>query len=205
MVRVLWILVLCAFVIPVARAAGPETPAPSLLPQQECGPEQAAPCPQQTGTARQGPLAPGERAEPFVLTGPDGRPVSFSPGEEGRPALVLFWSLFCPPCREEMPFFSALARRYAPKGLRVVSINVDGPDMARAVARYADQEALPFPVAMDEKAGTEFVFAKAYGVTGTPALFLVAPDGTVRWSHQGRVDPGALEAEVRDLLGVGSR
>ncbi len=206
MVRILCALVAFVLVVSEARAAGPEGPAPSLLPQEECAPGQEAPCPQGGGMSSPGgPLAPGARAEPFVLSGPGGEPVIFSPGESGKPALVLFWSLFCPPCREEMPYFAALARRYGPRGLEVISINVDGPDMARAVERYAARENLPFPVGMDEKEGRDFVFAKAYGVTGTPALFLVAPDGTVKWSHEGRVDPGALEAEIQDLLGASAR
>ncbi len=206
MVRVLFALVACVLVVSGARAAGAENPAPSLLPQEECAPGQEVPCPQGSGVPSQGgPLAPGARAEPFALSGPGGEPVIFSPGEGGKPALVLFWSLFCPPCREEMPYFAALARRYSPRGLEVVSVNVDGPELARAVERYAAQEELPFPVAMDEREGQDFVFARAYGVTGTPALFLVDPDGTIRWSHQGRVEPGALEAEIRALLGTPGR
>ena len=199
------ILVACAFVLvaprPGARAS--QAPGVGLLPEADCGPGQVEPCPPADDQGRPpegGLLSPGTPAEPFVLSDPEGRPVLFTPGEGGGPVLLVFWSMFCPPCQEEMPFLAGLARRLGPRGLRVVSVNVDGSGMARAVATYAKRQKLPFPVAMDEKADGQFVFARAYGVTGTPSLFLVGPDGRVRWNHEGRTDPGMLQAEIEELL-----
>ncbi len=198
------ILVACIFLLaapwPGARAS--QGPGIRLLPEAECGPGQAEPCPPaDPGQAGgDGLLAPGTPAEPFVLSDPLGQPVLFTPGEGGRPVLLVFWSMFCPPCQEEMPFLAGLSRKLGPRGLRVISINVDGTGMARAVATYARQQKLPFPVAMDEKSDGQFVFARAYGVTGTPTLFLVGPDGRIRWNHEGRTDPGMLQAEIEELL-----
>ncbi len=198
-------LVACGLILlapgPAARAF--ETQGPPLLPEADCGPGQAEPCPPagDPGAPPEGGLlAPGTPAEPFVLSDPEGRPVLFTPGEGGGPVLIVFWSIFCPPCQEEMPLLAGLARKLEPRGLRVISVNLDGPAMARAVGTYARQQRLPFPVAMDEKADGRFVFATAYGVTGTPSLFLVGPDGTIRWNHEGRTDPGMLQAEIEELL-----
>ena len=188
-----------------ARALALDGPAGSLLPAGECG-DGAAPCP----SPDQGGLGPagspenllpaGSKAPPFSLSDPDGKPVVFQPGKGGEPALLIFWSLFCPPCQEEMPLFADLALRHPPPALNAIAVNLDGDNLARAVAQYARQQRLPFPMAMDEKRGERFVTAGLYGVTGTPSLVLIDRDGVVVWSHEGRVDPLELESAVLEGL-----
>lgn len=177
----------------------------SLLPSEECG-QGAEPCPSPdvqgaAGAASADKLLPaGSKAPPFELPDPEGSPVVFLAGKGGEPALLVFWSLFCPPCREEMPLFADLAVRYPRPALRVIAMNLDGDSLARAVAQYARLQGLPFPVAMDEKRGERFVAAGAYGVTATPSLVLIRSDGAVVWSHEGRVDPLELESAVTEGL-----
>jgi len=205
-VRPLWIgfgLGLLVWGAPPARTLGQEFPtppsAPQLLPQGECGDGEPAPCPQ--GQGERAPLAPGAPAEPFLLTDPGGNPVIFSPGEPGSPpTLLVFWSMFCPPCQDEMPYLTSLGKR---TGIQVITVNLDGTRMARAVANYARLNRIEVPVALDEKIRGEFATAAAYGVTGTPGLFLIDATGVVRWSHQGRVAPEVLEEEIRRLTAGG--
>lgn len=180
---------------------GPVSAAGSLLPSDECG-EGAEPCPSSdAAVAGAEKLLPaGAKAPAFELSDPEGSPVSLRPGAGGEPALLVFWSLFCPPCREEMPYFADLSVRYPPPGLRLIAVNLDGDSLARAVAQYAKQARLPFPVAMDEKRNGRFAAAGAYGVSGTPALVLIGADGRVVWSHEGRVDPLELESAVTEGL-----
>ena len=172
---------------------------PDLLPSGGCGEGTPAPCPQ--GQGERGPLAPGAPAEPVLLSDPGGNPVIFSPGDPGsRPTLLVFWSMFCPPCQDEMPYLAGLGKK---TGIQVITVNLDGTRMARAVANYARLNRIEVPVAMDEKAQGEFATAAAYGVTGTPGLFLIDAAGVVRWSHQGRVAPEVLEEEIRRLTAGG--
>jgi thiol-disulfide isomerase/thioredoxin len=174
---------------------------PGLLPADECG-EGAEPCPSPdaSATGAEKLLSAGAKAPAFELSDPEGNPVSFRGEKSGEPALLVFWSLFCPPCREEMPYFADLAVRYPPPGLRVIAVNLDGDSLARAVSQYARLQDLPFPVAMDEKRNGRFAAAGAYGVSGTPALVLIGADGRVVWSHEGRVDPLELESAVTEGL-----
>ncbi|GAB4252100.1 TlpA family protein disulfide reductase [Deferrisoma sp.] len=193
-----WLVFAAALTVPVCHLANAQemqgVPAASgLLDNEECGGQGEAPCPQET--AARPLLGPGDRAEPFVLADPAGEPVAFRPGE-GGPVLLVFWSMFCPPCQEEMPYFADLDGK---KGLRVITVNLDGQRMARAVENYARLNRIGAPIALDEKVQGTFVTAGAYGVTGTPAVFLVDASGTVRWSHQGKVVHEELEAEIGKL------
>jgi thiol-disulfide isomerase/thioredoxin len=190
-----------------------ETPLP-LLDSQDCGPEGAAPCPtvgeeegsggqatltQEAATA--GLLPVGAPARPLALGDPQVNPVSFDASRGDNPALLIFWSLFCEPCKEELPFMDQLGREYAGKGLEVFTVNIDGENMARAAAQYWQMNRFWLPVAMDRKTGKKFEAADAYGVTGTPSLFLIGRDGTVQWNHAGRLDPEVFRAELDRLFG----
>jgi thiol-disulfide isomerase/thioredoxin len=174
---------------------------PGLLPSDECG-EGAAPCPSPDAAAAGAEKLPpaGAKAPGFELSDPEGNPVVFRAGQGGEPALLIFWSLFCPPCREEMPLFADLAVRYPPPALRVIAVNLDGDTLARAVTQYSRLQGLPFPVAMDQKQNGRFAAAGAYGISGTPALVLIGADGKVVWSHEGRVDPLELESAITEGL-----
>src|SRR5512134_132082 len=76
-------------------------------------------------------VKPGEKAPRFTLNDLDGKPVALHPGD-GKPVLVVFWSAFCPLCRELTPSISGIARRYA-GSIRVVSVNLDGKRFRNAV------------------------------------------------------------------------
>ena len=58
----------------------------------------------------------------------------------GKALVVTFWATWCEPCRDEYPMLNELAKQYAPKGLRVVGVNLDDDGdlilMRRFLARY---------------------------------------------------------------------
>lgn len=183
---------------PQDQACGPASPAPCPTPgQADANP--AAPVPK-PGAAAAKAVGVGGPAKPFKLTDLDGATVSFDPKGLTRPTLVIFWSLFCAPCKEEFPLYGELAERYAPQGLDVVTVNVDGAGLAKTARSFLKQQGVSVRVLMDRKEGKRFYAADAYGVTGTPSLFLVDKGGTVRWKHAGRVAQEELEAAVRKSL-----
>ena len=48
--------------------------------------------------------------------------------QKGKVVLVDFWATWCGPCREKFPHTLALAKKYGPEGLTVVSVCMDSPD-----------------------------------------------------------------------------
>lgn len=67
----------------------------------------------------------------------------------GKVLVLDFWATYCPPCREEIPELIELQRRYGPKGLHIVGLNVGGPDdrplVPQFVRDYRIQYALGYP------------------------------------------------------------
>src|SRR5450755_2317558 len=58
----------------------------------------------------------------------------------GKPLLITFWATWCEPCSDEFPMLNELVKQYAPQGLHVVGVNLDGDGdlilMRRFITRH---------------------------------------------------------------------
>jgi thiol-disulfide isomerase/thioredoxin len=120
----------------------------------------------------------------------------------GKPVLITFWATWCEPCRDEYPMLNELAKQYAPKGLRVVGVNLDGDGdlilMRRFIARYKPA----FPN-YRKKPGGESAFLEAVlpGWQGElPASFFYAKDGRQIGHLLGARNRDTYEAAIGSLL-----
>lgn len=135
-------------------------------------------------------VQPGERAPSFTLDRLDGRPFAFVSGD-GTPTLLVFWSAFCPLCRELTPELVALSKRHG-NSIRFLSVNLDGNRFRNAVRSFVEDHEIPFPVLLDDIRGDFFIASDPYGVSKTPTAVLVDSGGIVRGSY-------AAES-MRDLI-----
>ncbi len=117
----------------------------------------------------------GEVAPNFQLTKIDGLPVSVS-DLRGHPAVLIFWTAWCPVCKEEAPHFNELAAGYESKGVRVLGINIQDSE-ARTRAGIKDF-GIQYSVARDADAAV----AKLYKVTGTPTVIFLDRNGVVSYT-----------------------
>lgn len=92
--------------------------------------------------------------------------------------LVDAWASNCGPCKENFPHLIALHRKYAPKGLQVISLSLDDTSDARAVEEARKflraQKATFLNVLLDEDFGVGF---EKLDISAIPAVFLYGPDG----------------------------
>ncbi len=117
----------------------------------------------------------GEVAPDFQLTKIDGSPVSVS-DLRGHPAVLIFWTAWCPVCKEEASHFNELAAGYESKGVRVLGINIQDSE-ARTRAGIKDF-GIQYSVARDADASV----ARLYKVTGTPTVIFFDRQGIVRYT-----------------------
>lgn len=117
----------------------------------------------------------------------------------GRVVLVNTWATWCAPCRQEMPAFEALYRRYREQGLQVIAVNIDEGEADSEVERYVTAVGVSFPIWRDP----ENRFAKHFRVLGVPETFLIDRAGKIRRQWRGPMDPEAAEnlRSIRAALG----
>ncbi len=126
-------------------------------------------------------VQPGEKAPAFALDDLDGRPVAVNPGD-GKPSLIVFFSAFCPLCRELAPSVREIASRPDVK-IRVIGVNLDGKRFSKAVRSFVDECGFTFPVLLDDIRNDMFLASDPYGVEKTPTAVLVDGRGFVRGSY----------------------
>ncbi|MDT8450279.1 MAG: TlpA disulfide reductase family protein [Wenzhouxiangellaceae bacterium] len=115
---------------------------------------------------------PFPEVESFVLEDASGEQVELPESQEGV-GLYLFWASWCPYCRALMPHLQSIEDEFGDK-VTVYALNFrDQQDPSEYLAERGFDFRL-FPDA-DE-------VATQWGVHGTPGLFIVDPEGRVRFN-----------------------
>lgn len=135
--------------------------------------------------------AVGDTAPDFQLAGLNGEQLKLA-DLYGQPAVLIFWTAWCPVCREEAPHFNALAAKYEPQGVRVVGINIQ--DSAARTEGGVKDFGIRYRVVRDPDAGV----TRRYKVAGTPTIVFLDRNGVVRYF--GNELPGDYPARLAALL-----
>lgn len=110
----------------------------------------------------------------------------------GHPLVIDFWATWCGPCVRALPELGELSKRYAPRGVSVVGVSTEAPNVLREAI---DRLGITHPILVDKQ---ESVF-RSYSVMALPTLVLVDREGVVRAVEVGgNID--AIEAKLRELL-----
>ena len=86
----------------------------------------------------------------------DGRRVKFA-DHRGKILVLDFYATWCAPCRESIPRLMLLEQRYGPQGLRVVGLNVGGPDDHIKVADFSKELGIQYSLGFPDKALTDLL------------------------------------------------
>jgi peroxiredoxin len=146
-------------------------------------------------------LEVGSAAPDFSVKDTAGEAFRFGDVKGKRSLLLIFWSIFCEPCRFEMPAVQKMHDKYKADGLDVVSVVLDGEPLKESVVGFMKQENYTFRVLIDELDAQEmFKVADPYGVGGTPTLYLIDKTGKILLARSGRVKEEELEKAVQAAL-----
>lgn len=148
-------------------------------------------------------LGKGSPAPEFKIFDVNGQEYDFAEHRKGKPHLIVFFSIFCEPCREEMPIIEQVYHEYKDKDLEVLAISMDGPPFKGAIQNYVKSDGYSFRFLLDEIGEEDFKAAGPYRVPGTPVLYLIDPSGNIQASHLGRITAKDLKGMIDSMLPEG--
>lgn len=115
----------------------------------------------------------------------------------GKVMVVNFWAPWCPPCREEMPGFVDLQKKYGDKGLVFIGIALDEPF---PVQSFVDEIGVNYPVLIGGPEAGNLSTAAGNRLGGLPYTVVIDREGKAVGSFTGAVAEQKLEALIKPLL-----
>ncbi len=94
---------------------------------------------------------------------------------QGQAVLVNLWATWCPPCRAEMPAIEKMYQEFKEQGLVVLAVDMTYQDDPLAVAPFAKEYGLTFPILLEETGA----MAATYQLRSLPSSFFINRNGIV--------------------------
>lgn len=153
--------------------------------------------------AEMAPAPPGEasgdappRRPDFQLQDLDGQTHEAAEWD-GRLLVVNFWATWCPPCREEIPWFMDIQAALGGQGVQFLGIAIDEPF---EVARFLTETPLNYPTLVGGADAMEV--SREFGNTlgALPFTAIVDRDGRIVFTWRGALKRETLEQALTELL-----
>jgi thiol-disulfide isomerase/thioredoxin len=141
------------------------------------------------------------RRPDWSVTLPDGKKVSAA-DYDNKVLILDFWATWCPPCRQEIPGFIALQKKYADKGLVILGFSFDNEPLEHDV--FVKQQQLNYlSIFMKTPAGDAVVdqFQRLIGeISGIPTTLVIDRRGQIIYRHVGFGPPEEFEKVITPLF-----
>lgn len=140
-----------------------------------------------------GPLAPD-----FSLSDVSGQTVSL---EQYRGSVVLldFWATWCAPCRMTIPLLTKLHEQYKDKGLVILGVSVDDPQMIKDMdlLNYKKMSQIDYPLLrFNQKIMQDYFSDEQMAI---PTMFVIDRNGRIRDKIVG-FQPETLEKSLAAVV-----
>lgn len=194
---------IAAAVAPATPQPAPPSPAPTATPRTAATPQAVPPSPAPTpGPAGGRGIEVGQLAPDFavaLMQSVTNYPYTQSQTLHwadlaGKPAVLSFWTTWCPYCARQTPVLVEAHRRYGPQGIQFVGIDVkEEPSVVEA---YVRANGIPYPIGLDR----DGQIAAAYRVSGFPTTYFLDAGGRVAAKHVGQLSAEQVDGYLSALL-----
>jgi thiol-disulfide isomerase/thioredoxin len=111
----------------------------------------------------------------------------------GKPTVLVFWSLNCHSCKDEIPKIDKLYRKYKDKvNFYAVVVNTDNK---KEIKETKQRWGFKMPVLIGDMK-TMYRFR----IFGTPITYVITPDWKVYKKYIGKAPTRKIEKNIKDLL-----
>ena len=134
----------------------------------------------------------GDAAPDWSLKTPAGEQVQYYADSKDQVSVVLFWATWCPFCRALMPHIQIVADEFKGSPVRFYALDVweDSDPVA-----YMKEHGYTFSLLMSAEP-----VAAAYGVLGTPGLFVVDKAHAIQYLRVSGEDDLDVEIALRETI-----
>ena len=142
--------------------------------------------------SRSSAVEQGEPAPDFSLSTIDGDTVSLS-DFKCKVIILDFFASWCPPCREEIPDFVDLQKRYGSKGFTMIGVSLVSQKDSKS---FASRMGINYPVLVDNGK-----VSALYGpVRSIPTTFVIGRDFKIAKMYIGYRPKDVFEKDVAELV-----
>ena len=121
------------------------------------------------------PVKRSQAAVDFSLKDIKGRVYKLSDYKNKQAVVLVFWTTWCPFCRQELVSLNAMCPQLQKEGIEVLTINIQEPGYR--VESFAKEKGLSLKILLDFDAKV----AREYSVMGVPTFFLVNKQGNITY------------------------
>jgi thiol-disulfide isomerase/thioredoxin len=95
---------------------------------------------------------------------------------KGKVVILNFWATWCVPCKQEMPIFVDVSRKYRDRGVVVVAASLDDDTTRKYIPQFARSFKMDFPILVDAR----FENMQELGLgESIPSTVFLDPEGNV--------------------------
>ena len=119
---------------------------------------------------------------------------------KGKVVLVEFWATWCLDCIDELPKIRELYAKDHPRGLEIVCVSMDSPEMQgglKSLRQYVADHQMPWPQYY-QGGDWNGPFTSSWGINDIPIQFIVDREGNL--AKVGKVDDKAFVSLIESLL-----
>lgn len=147
---------------------------------------------------RENKLLVKNMAKDFTVYNMEGEQVKLSDYKGEKPVVINFWASWCPPCKEEMPFFQDATNTYSSDDIEILMINLtDGRRETKETAlNYMKENNYNMNVMFD----IEFSAAESYIINSIPRTIFVDKDGHISGEYSGMINRDLLNDNIEKLI-----
>lgn len=139
-------------------------------------------------------LKMGAELPDFQFTDFNGKKRRFSEFR-GKYVLIDFWGMWCGPCRRELPYLRAAYKNFQPRGLEILGMDTDEPEILPQVKATLEKNEILWPQARLDSI-REVI--RSYRVHSYPTTLLIDPEGKIISLNQTKKGQPSLRGQ--DLL-----
>lgn len=113
--------------------------------------------------------------------------------DDGKATLVVFWEVWCPHCKREVPKLQETYEKYKGQGLNVISLTkMSRGKTTEEVLAFADESKVSYPIGKEDGKMSDF-----FGVQGVPAAAVVKGGKVVWRDHPARINDEMIQEWIK--------